>query len=268
MNRLAWLLPSILLALAGCAQAPSTSSSSAQSGKDTQRMEAENPRARIHTELAAHYYARRQHAVALQELREALLADGSYAPAFNVFGLVHAALLEDKEAEANFRRALDLAPQYSEAHNNYAVYLCSRQRRAEAMEHFEAAWKNPLYANPERALANAGQCALRNGDLAEAERFAQRALIRAENQPQALATMAEVHYQRGNLVSARTLVRQLEGQGGLDAGSLWLAVRLERKSGSRDAEASYGLQLRRSYPDAQETTWLMNGRYDMPGERR
>lgn len=248
-----------LLVLAGCAQP------SAPRGQGSEAIEAANPRARIHTELAAQYYARRQYPVALQELRESLAADAAYAPAYNMLGLVHAALLEDKEAELSFRRAIELAPQYSEAHNNFGHFLCTRQQRAKAMEHFEQAWKNPLYATPERALANAGHCALRDGDLAEAERYAQRALVRVGNQPQALVTMAEIQYLRGNVPMARALLRQLEAQGGLDASAIWLALKLERSAGNREAEAGYGLQLRRYHPESPETTWLLNSRYDMPG---
>ena len=54
----------------------------------------------------------------------------------------------------------------------------------------------------------------------------------------------------------------------LDAGALWLGLRLERMAGNREAEANYGLQLRRYYPEAQETAWLLGGQYDMPGGRQ
>lgn len=256
-SRLFVLLPFLLLA--ACQHQPTAR------GPEAEASQTVNARARIHTELAAQYYARRQYSVALQEVREALVSDGGYAPAYNMLALVHAALLEDKEAEENFRRAISLSSQYSEAHNNFGYFLCTRKRRAEAMQHFEQAWKNPLYATPERALANAAQCALRSGDPAEAERFAQRALIREGRQPQALVTMAEIHYQRGNLVMARSLLQQVEAQGAMDAPALWLALKLERRAGAREAEANYGLQLRRYHPEAPETAWLMAGEYDMPG---
>jgi type IV pilus assembly protein PilF len=256
------LLLVLLFQLAACAQQPSSQ------GKDTEILESANPRARVHTELAAQYYARRQYPVALQELRESLQSDAAYAPAYNMLGLVHAALLEEREADDSFRRALDLAPQYSEAHNNYGQFLCATKRRAEAMEHFEQAWKNPLYGNPEKALANAGFCILRQGDTAEAERYAQRALVRMPGQPLALAVLAEIQLLRGNTAMARTMLRQLETQGPLDAGALWLGIRVERAAGNREAEASYGLQLRRRYPDSPETTWLLAGQYDMPEGRR
>lgn len=257
--RLVLVLP---LFLAACAQPPASRS------KDAEGVETVNTRARVHTELAAQYYVRRQYPVALQELREALLADASYSPAYDMLGLVHTVLMEDKEAEASFRRAIELAPQNSDAHNNFGYFLCARNRRAEAMEHFERAWRNPLYATPERALANAGQCALRHGDPVEAERYAQRALIRVGNQPQALATMAEIQYLRGNIVMARSLLQQLEAQGRPDAGALWLGLKLERMAGNREAEANYGLQLRRYYPESPEVTWLLNGQYDMPGGKQ
>lgn len=250
---------SMLLLLTACVQVP------VERGKDAVALESVNPRARVHTELGAQYHARRQYSIALQELREALLADQTYAPAYNTLGLVHAALLEDKEAEANFRRALELAPEYSEAHNNYGHYLCARQRGAEAMTHFETAWRNPLYATPERALANASHCALRQGDNEGAERLAQRALVRAGNQPQALLTMAEIQFRRGQLTQARSMIQQLESLGRLEAGAVWLALRLERALGNREAEAAYGLQLRRHHPEATETSWLLSSQYEMPG---
>lgn len=251
------------LCLAGCGQVPVHS----QGGRDAEVLEAANPRARIHTELGAQYYARRQYPVALQELREALRSDSGYAPAYNMLGLVHSALLEDKEAEEYFRKAIDLAPNYSEAHNNFGHFLCGLKRRDQAMRHFEQAWQNPLYATPEKALANAGQCMLKDARLDEAERFAQRALVRVPNQPQALATLAEIDYARGNLAMARSHLQKLEALGPMEAGPLWLAIRLERQAGRREAEAAYGLQLRRLHPDARETAWLLAGQYDMPSKQ-
>jgi type IV pilus assembly protein PilF len=129
--RLLVLLP--FLMLAGCQHQPAGRSSEADGTRSVSNS------ARIHTELAALYYARRQYSVALQEVREAMAADSGYAPAYNVLALVHTALLEDKEAEENFRRSISLSPQYSEAHNNFAIFLCDRKRRPEAMQHFEVA---------------------------------------------------------------------------------------------------------------------------------
>ena len=229
---------------------------------DSSVMESVNSRARIHTELASLYYARQQYSVALQEIRQALQADSSYAPAYMMLGLVHEALLEYKEADDSFRRSLDLAPQYSEAHNNYGLFLCNQKRYDEAMSQFEMAWKNPLYETPEKAYANAGQCALRMGDLTKAENYTRRALIRAPNQTQALLTLAEIQYRQGQMALAHSTLRQVGTPSALDAASLWLGVKVEHKLGNRAAEAEYAAQLHSRYPESQEYTWMQKGQFD------
>lgn len=250
-----------LLVLAGCAAQPQTVSDS----PEARGARADDPRARIHTELGAGYFARGQHAVAFEELRIALQADPGYAPAFNTLGLVHGDLREDRQAEENFRRAIERSPNYSEAHNNYGLFLCQRGRAEEGLTRFDAALANPLYATPEKALANAGACALAKGDLALAETYFIRALKRAPGQPSAQLGMAEMHYRNGRWLPARALLRQLGQSGELGAQALWLGVRVERRLGDREAEASYATQLRRRFPDSMQTQWLMTGQYDQAG---
>ena len=46
-------------------------------------------RAKLHTELASLYYSNGNLGVALEELRAATKADGNYAPAYGMYGLVY-----------------------------------------------------------------------------------------------------------------------------------------------------------------------------------
>lgn len=258
------LMCALLSLLSGCA-----ATQTGDGRPESRASSDENLSARLHTELAAGYFQRGQYAVALQELRVALDADAAYAPAFNVLGLVHAELREDKEAEANFKRSIELSPNYSEAHNNFALFLCQRGRKDESLNHSEIALSNPLYATPEIALANAGNCALEKGDLAQAELFFVRALKRLHNQRTALLGMAEVHYRQGRWLAARSVLRQYSAQFGdladLGPQALWLGVRTERKLGDRDAEASFGALLRRRHPESMQAQWLITGQYDQAG---
>ncbi len=257
---------SLLVLLAGCA----TSQPSGGGGSMEARAASEdNPSARLHTELGASYFQRGQYAVALQELRIALASDGRYAPAYSILGLVHAQLREDKEAESHFRRAIELSPNYSEAHNNFALFLCQRGRVAESLKHSELALTNSLYSTPEMALANAGNCALEKGDRAQAEIYFTRALKRVPNQSTALLGMAELHFRQDRWLAARTLLRQYSAQfselAALGPQALWLGVRAERKLGDHEAEANFGALLRRRYPEAIQAQWLLNGQYDQAG---
>jgi type IV pilus assembly protein PilF len=202
-------------------------------------------------------------------LRIALSSDKAYAPAFSILGLVHAELREDAQAEANFKRSIELAPNYSEAYNNYGVFLCQRGRASEALQRFESALSNPLYATPEKALANAGNCALEINNIEQAELYFVRALKRAPNQATALLGMAEVHHRQGRWLAARTVLRQFSAQfselGNIGPQALWLGVRAERRLGDREAEAHYGAQLRRRYPESMQAQWLITSQYDQAG---
>lgn len=251
----------LLFALVGCtAQQPvATDSPEARPAGGV------NFRAQVHTDLGANYFLRGQYAVALQELTEALKADANYAPAFNMLGLVHGELREDQRAEESFRRAIARAPQFSEAHNNFGLFLCQRGRLKEAREQFEKALANPLYVSPEKALGNAGACSLEQGDLDAAERYYQGAVRRAPNHASAQLGLAEVDFRKGRWLAARALLRQLTEQSEVSAQALWLGVRIERRLGDREAEANYGAQLHRRYPAAMQTQWLITNQYDQMG---
>ncbi|MBM4180992.1 MAG: type IV pilus biogenesis/stability protein PilW [Betaproteobacteria bacterium] len=260
--RLAWL-PLVLL-LAGC--------TGLRTGDRVEDVNPEarvpkevNQKARIHTELGAGYYSQGKYGFAMQNLNIAREADPNYPPAYNMLGLVHGELREDRQAEENFRRAIEISPRYSEGHNNYGLFLCKRKRVDEALKHFEAALANPLYETPERALANAGACALEKPDPAAAEMYFARALKRSPNHPIALLGMAEINVRNGRWLAARLQIRQLGDASVLSAPALWVGVRAERHMGDREAEAHYGAQLRRRFPEALQTQWLLTGQYDQVG---
>lgn len=254
MKKLAvWLF--MVFMLAGC----STSSGGSRTVPDQSRSRG-YASAKVHTELAGLYYERAQMGTALGEIDLALQAERNYAPAYNVRGLIHMALREDSNAEEDFQQSLRLDENDSETHNNYGWFLCQRSREKDSIPHFMAALKNPLYETPERAYLNAGVCSRKAGNNADAEEFLLQALQLQPNLPQALVAMAELKFASGDYVAAKKyFTRYTEKNDNLTAEQLWLAVRIERKAGDRSAAASYGLQLRKRYPDARETQLLVQG---------
>lgn len=250
----------LLALLAGCATPPESTSYKAEGTPVAEDSEARN-RARIHTELASGYLELGNLGVALEEANEALRADPTYGPAYNVSGLIHAELKEDRLAERQFERALRLNAVDSDANNNYGLFLCQRNREEEGIRHFLAALRNPLYQAPERSYVNAGLCSRKRGDLPAAENYFQRALKASPNQPQALYQLADLLYARGDYPQARAYALRAS-QVIPSAETLWLALRLERKLGDRNAEASYAAQLRRNFPQSREASALAAGRYE------
>lgn len=251
----------ISLLLSACAQPPGADTSNSQQ-TSTANVSAGQNRARVHTELAAGYFTRAQYAIALEELRAAISADNRYAPAYNMLGLVYMELREDKPAEENFRRAIQLAPNESESHNNYGWFLCTRNRIEPALAEFNEALRNPLYSAPERALSNAGICALKAGKVSAAEGYFTRALRIQPSQPGALASLAEIYYRQERYTESRALLSRYFEASQPTPATLWLGVRLARKLDDRNAEASYGLQLRKRYSNSAETQSLLRGQYE------
>ncbi|MCC7549173.1 MAG: type IV pilus biogenesis/stability protein PilW [Burkholderiales bacterium] len=258
MRRVVWLAL-LVIALGACAATPRSGApgSSADVASGSAR-----DRARIHTELGVTYYEAGKLAVALEELNEAISADRAYAPAWNARALVYMDLREDANAEADFKQALHVDPSNSQAKNNYGLFLCQRGRGQEGIRYFLDAVKNPLYATPDVAYKNAGLCARGMRDLPSAEEYFSRALQLNGRQPQALYSMADMRFARGDAQSAKGFMdRYMGAVSAPGPEALWLAARIERQMGDGNALAAYAAQLRRNFPGSPETRALEEGRF-------
>ncbi|MDA8128384.1 MAG: type IV pilus biogenesis/stability protein PilW [Betaproteobacteria bacterium] len=240
--------------LAGCAGQPLDGGGEAGSQS--------RERAKAFTDLAGAYYTRTQYKTALDELRKAITADSRYGPAYNIYGMIYMDLGEDKLAEDNFRRAIELDSKDSDAHNNYGWFLCTRGRYDEGLAQFSAAIRNPLYTQPELAMANAGLCAEKKGDIALAEANLAKALKLQPDSPNTVLKLAGLNFRQGRLTEAQRLLARHDELAPPSAESLWLGVRLERKLGDRAQEASYALQLRKRFPDSDEAQRMLTGRFE------
>jgi len=265
MNRMTFaLLAALAWALAGCDSMPSKDGGGpiTESVSTTGEAGAPRNRAKVHAELAALYYGRGTMAIALEELRIAAAADPTYSLTYSLFGLVYMELRETKLAQENFERGLRLSPTDPDINHNYGWFLCQSGREAESIKYFMQAVSNPLYPSPWRSYSAAGVCSMRKNDLKQAEDFFQRALKQEPDEPGSLLQLGQIRYRQGNLEEARRLVMRHNKIVSPSAESLWLAVRVERKLGERNAEANYATQLRRRFATSREFQQLQRGEYD------
>lgn len=219
-------------------------------------------RARVHTELGMAYLREGQFNVALDEGKVSLAIDASYPLVYNLLGLVYMNLKENARAEENFEQALRLAPGDPEINDNIGWFYCQTGREQRAFNHFEISAKNPLYATPARPLTHAGMCALRLKDAKRAEDFLNRALRADPSSPDALFLLADALYQQGRHAEARLRITAVHRLTEPTAATAWLALRIERKTGDREAEMRWATQLRRKFADSQEYRKLNQGLYE------
>ena len=220
-------------------------------------------RARVRMELAAGYFARGQSATALDEVKLALAARPDLPEAFNLRGLIYAALGEPRLAEDSFKRALQLAPRDADAMHNYAWFLCQSSRFPEGDALFRQALAQPQYLDTIRTLLAQGVCLARAQRWSEAEAALTRAYELDPGNPVSGFHLSDLLFRRGEFERARFYIRRLHQRREFATPqSLWLAVRLERRLGDTLAMRSWGQQLQERFPQSPETLMYDKGRFD------
>jgi type IV pilus assembly protein PilF len=135
--------------LAACAGAPSA--------KDREKAE-------IHYNLGTEALRANRLQEALKEFDEALAADRDFADAHLGHGLVmEYGYGKLADAERDYRRAIELRPTFSEAHNDLGQLLAKTGRLDEAVKEFDLALGNMLYKEPFIARCNKGEALYRLG---------------------------------------------------------------------------------------------------------
>ena len=253
----------LAILLAGCTATGPGSGQGAQQAVSAQPAGSEQQqRAKVHYELGSLYMLDGRWAIALEEARIALSVDPNYAPAYNLLGLTHMALNESRLADDSFQKAMRLAPGDPEISNNYGWFLCQSGREKDSIAYFMAAAKNPLYTTPTKPYTNAGVCSVRLKEDKAAEDYLFTALRLSPTNTQALFWLADIAYRQGRHSEARQWTTDIEKMMEPTAEVMWLALRIERKLGNREAEARYASQLRRRFPGSPEQRLLTQGQYE------
>ena len=268
-RRCAALVAAALL-LAGCSSTVSTSSSS-PSLASTPAKPAVDPsdpaeverRARVRLELGSAYFARGQFDTALEEVNRSIAAKPDLAEAYNLRGLIYAALNEDSLAEDNFARALRLNPRDGATLHNQGWFLCQRDRSDEAQTKFSAALALPQYRDLARTQLARGVCYGRNRQWPEAEAALMRAYELDPANPSTGVNLTEVLFQRGDYERARFYIGRVnDTPANVNAQTLWLALRIERQLGQTSAMRVLGERLRQGFPQSPEAALYERGRFD------
>jgi type IV pilus assembly protein PilF len=243
---------------AGCT---STTTGNRDARQDTEPDMARVARTRL--ELAGLYLSRGQADVALQEVKRVLAAQPDMPEAFNLSGLIYAALNDSAQAEASFQRALQLAPRDGDTMNNYGWFLCQQRRWEEADRQFNAAIEQPQYRERTRTLLAQGVCQARAGRWGEAERTLSRSFELDPTNPVTAYNLSDVLLRRGELERARFYIGRVNSQPDLsNAQSLWLAARIERRLGNMQGVQDFGRKLQERFPESNEVLLFERGRFD------
>jgi type IV pilus assembly protein PilF len=246
----------VLLLIGGCATRPhQQEDATGDLGSDKR----DSP-AKIYVDMGVAYLRDGRPAVALQKLKKAIDIDPDYAEAHNVIAILYERLGNEELAGEHYTRAVRLQPQDPFIRNARGSFFCNQGQYQEAEQEYESALSNPLYPTPWVAMTNAGLCAKRSGDMVKAENYYRRALSANDEYFQALYQMAELSLQQGNYLSARAYLERYNAVSDPTPGSLWLGVQIESQLGDFAKARDYQRLLMEQFPDAPEVQLLQQSR--------
>lgn len=194
--------------------------------------------------------------LAKQKLDRAMAENPGDPNVHSAMAMLQERLGHSDKADAEFKAALSLARGNPDIQNNYAVYLCRTGRADEGVKYFEEAAHNALYRTPEVAHTNAGVC-LRNAkrDTQAAMSF-QRALQIKPNFAEAAYQLADLDFERGEVVEARATVDGYVSSFEATPDLLLLGVRITLKQGDRVAQEKFARKLRLDFPSSDQARAL------------
>jgi type IV pilus assembly protein PilF len=183
-----------------------------------------------------------------ERARAALLTDPASPLTHATLALVLVAQKQNDKAQAEFKRALAIAPGEGVVLNAYGSFLCARGDHAGADAAFQSALADKGYDSPGQAMVNAGSCAMLGQDWVKADGYLRRAVAIAPRNRQILLLLAEAQLKLGRPMEARAFVQRADDLGP-DARTLALAAKTEDAAGDAVASARYRKRLQEQFPN-------------------
>lgn len=262
-----WLLifaVGLALAISGCA------TSSGKAGAMAGRTEivtdsdetSERKRARIRVELAMGYFEQGKTNIALDEIKQAILADPSFVDAYSLRGLVYMRLNDFAFAEESFNKALSIKAQDASVLHNLGWLKCQQAQYPQAIKYFSQSLADPLYGERAKTFMAQGLCQARAGMRQEAEASLLKSYEYDAGNPVTGYNLANLLYSKEEFVRAQFYIRRLNNSELANAESLWLGVKVENRLGNLEAMSQLSTQLEKRFPLSRETASFRRGAFN------
>lgn len=177
------------------------------------------------------------------KLDKALAIDPGNPDALQTRALLYQLQGEEELADELFRRALDAAPNFTRARNNYAAFLYSQGRIAQACDQLEQATHNIDYGDRAQLFTNLGLCQRKLGNIEAALASLRRAQEVNPRSPRSYYALAEINYAQGDNERAWEQLQSFIRLAGSGPASLRLAEKIAKARGDAASAAFFSRQL-------------------------
>ena len=212
--------------------------------------------------MASGYFEQGKTSVALDELKQAIIADPTYVDAYNLRGLVYMRLNDLPLAEDSFRRGLAISPKDADVAHNYGWFLCQQARYPESFRMFGQAIANPTYPGQAKSLMTQGICQVRAGQRAEAEQSLTKSYELDAGNPLTGYNLSLLLFERSELVRSQFYIRRLNNSDLANAETLWLGIKIEQKLNNQQVVQQLANQLKRRFGSSREAAAYDRGAFN------
>ena len=224
--------------------------------------------ARVRTSLAAQYIRKNELDAAQRQLEKAFAANSRYAPAYDMMGVLlqqEGSRLNLEKADQYFKQAIALDAEFTQARNNYGVYLSQMKRYNEAIAQFEIAGSVLGYEGRIGALENLGRTYLQLNNHPLAAKAFLRALEGNRNSLIAHIELVDLLLEQQRIIQAQRLYDEtlvlIKGQD-ISPRLLLQGIKLATVQNDITTRQQLAQQLLSAYPLSEEAkqlkTWLNN----------
>jgi len=220
--------------------------------------------AHVNLQLGLGYLQEGNLLIAKEKLERARSEDPELPGIHGAMALLDQRLGKDKEADKEFRAALQQDPHDPSMLNNYAVFLCSHGRADEGVRTFEQAATNPLYPTPWAAYTNAGVCLRASHRDADAAPKFDRALRSNPAYSEAVFQASELDLTLQKFADARLRIDLFLLNNPATPDLLLLGWRIAQAQNDAQAQQRYAARLAQEFPNSQQSRALAGTRVN-PG---
>ena len=248
--------------LSGCTSSQTVSSQTLTSSDPSKWRQDPKEIARSRTAIAAEFIRDHKLDAAQRQLEQALKSDPRSAAAHDMMGVLlqqEGSRLNLQKAEGYFKKAIDLDPTFTQAHNNYGVYLAQVKRYPEAVQQFEIAGSTLGYDGRIEALENLGRTYLQMNNTDMAKKTFAKTLDADRFSVIARSEMIDIFIKEGQTMNAKKLHSDLVlilGEKRLDPRTLQQGARLGKLLGNSADLQKFSQQLFDKYPLSSEAKQL------------
>lgn len=239
------IVPCVLL-LAGCnspAVKQATDSNTLSTTTTVTVPQQNRMAAQDNVQLALDLIEQGDYPLAKAKLVEAQRLDPHLAAVYYTRGYFNEKVRDRAAAQQWYRQAVKIAPHNPQALNAYGVFLCQTGEYQQSLTYFKRAIAVPSYTNTGLSYQNAGLCALKAKETAQAIHYLQAAVNANPALAESYFTLAKLAYQQHHYQSAQTYLNHYNQLMKPTAASLQLAIALAKQQGDADKAATLQLQL-------------------------